>query len=334
MRWLLPLLLLLGCATGTARLRPDQALALRHRAASELPPEMPVAPSTAERLLREGRFTVEAVHETTGGVTKPQRLTLRFPGREGTLDFKWKAAPADDSDGWNNTPRRELAAYQIQKWFLAPEEYVVPPTAGVCMPLGVYAAVEPAAQSNVPAGRCVFGVLALWLQDVDKPDVLLDPERFLADPLYARHLAQLNLFTHLIDHRDSHTSNVLASRDADGRRFFSVDNGLAFGAAPYNFLVRHWNRIRVPGVPDDAIRRLMEVGPKEVLALGVVAQYELDPEGQLRPVTPGPNLDPARGTRRVGNTLQLGLTEEEIDGLADRLEELLDDATEGEIPVF
>ena len=40
------------------------------------------------------------------------------------------------------------------------------------------------------------------------PDVY-NPARFAADPVYARHIGQLNVLTYLIEHRDSNLGNFL-----------------------------------------------------------------------------------------------------------------------------
>ena len=49
---------------------------------------------------------------------------------------------------------------------------------------------------------------------------------------------------------------------------------------------------------------------------------------------PGPNLDPDKGVRRKGSTLQLGLTSFEIEGVRDRLKALLKDIDRGKVKTF
>ncbi|MFQ6113772.1 MAG: hypothetical protein ACE5NG_06735, partial [bacterium] len=59
-----------------------------------------------------------------GDITK--RVILRY--FDGTvIQVKWKRS---ERGGWapNNEPRYEVAAYKLQKLFLNPEEFVVPPT--------------------------------------------------------------------------------------------------------------------------------------------------------------------------------------------------------------
>ena len=55
-----------------------------------------------------------------------------------------------------------------------------------------------------------------------------DEQRFSTDPVYARHIGQLNILTYLIEHGDSNVGNFLISRAEQGQRVFSIDNGVAF----------------------------------------------------------------------------------------------------------
>ena len=56
--------------------------------------------------------------------------------------------------------------------------------------------------------------------------------------------------------------------------------------------------------------------------------------GLLRFVSPGPPIDADRGASRRGTTVQLGLTEDEVDDVWERIEELIEDVDEGALPVF
>jgi len=61
-----------------------------------------------------------------------KKLRLRFDdGVE--INVKWKRAPAE-AEGWNNSPRREIAACEVQKLFLEPDDYVVPVSVPRCIP--------------------------------------------------------------------------------------------------------------------------------------------------------------------------------------------------------
>jgi hypothetical protein len=176
--------------------------------------------------------------------------------------------------------------------------------------------------------------MALWLQNVHVPDKLYDKERFYREPAYARHLANFNLFTDLIDDRDTREGNVLCSKDESNRRVFTVDNGISFDELLYNYFVNHWDRIRVPALPRESIERLRAVTPEHVQALSVVVQLEADSEGVLRLVPPGPPIDPKRGARFRDGVLQLGLTEAEIQHVQERLRSLLEQVDEKRIPLF
>jgi hypothetical protein len=69
-------------------------------------------------------------------------------------------------------------------------------------------------------------------------------------------------------------------------------------------------------------------------ALGVVSQLELDDEGVYVNVPPGENLDPDHGVRIEGDVIQFGLTDDEIDDVWERIEALIEDVDEGDVPVF
>ena len=116
-------------------------------------------------------------------------------------------------------PRYDLAAYELQKLFLDPADFVVPPTALRMVALEEFAQVlagRQAAPSAVPNRSGGGAVLAARRQGV--ADVY-DQERFAADPVYARHIGQLNVLTYLIEHRDSNVGNFLIGKRNAGRVF-------------------------------------------------------------------------------------------------------------------
>ncbi len=147
-------------------------------------------------------------------------------------------------------------------------------------------------------------------------------------------MANMNLLTHLIDHRDSHESNILVSTDTGNRRVFSVDNGIAFDSWLYNFFVSHWNDIRVPALRKESIDRLRGVTRSDLDKLGVLVQMEVDENGVLRPVASDVNWEPSEGVRIRPRAIQLGLTDSEIDEIEERIEELLEKVDEGDILLF
>jgi hypothetical protein len=325
---------LAGCAGRSPLHRSDW---LARLAAAPIPPagtSWPLPPAQVEKLAATGAGEVRARKETSSGVTGAEKFTVFYPEIGRAIDLKWKAAPPGDADGWNNAPRKELAAYAIQKWFLPPEQYVAPTTVGRCVPLAEYRKLDRDAKPTLPGTQCVFGVHALWLRDVYEPDELYDEARFKRDAAYARHLANFNLFTYVIDDRDTRDSNVLTSKDDSNRRVFSVDNGISFDPVVYNYFVNSWKDIRVPALPRASVDRLRKVTRERAQELAVVAQFKLDRKGVLRPVAPGPPLDPTHGAHFANGVLQLGLTDAEIEHVWERVQQLLAEVDAGKIPLF
>lgn len=337
MRRRLAVVWMLAALAGCAGASHGPAPWLKRLSAAPAPPagrNWPLTPEEAERLMATGAGTVREHRATDSGVTGAQRFTVYFPEIRRSIDVKWKAAPPGDADGWNNAPRKELAAYAIQKWFLTPKAYVVPTAVGRCLPLASYRAIEPKAQATLSGTHCVFGIQSLWLDDVAPPEKLYDEATFERDPAYARHLANFNLFAFVIDDRDTTGGNVLASKDAANRRVFSVDNGISFDPLVYNLFYNQWKEIRVPALPRASVERLRQLTPERARELGVVAQFRTDAEGMLRPAKPGPPIDPRRGARFRNGVLQLGLTDYEIQHLWERVQTLLRDVDAGKIALF
>jgi hypothetical protein len=331
-------LLLLVCASacGSAGTAAPQDWLERLASRPETPAgrHWPVDPRRLEPLLQTGKGSVRDRTPISTGVTGADRLTVYFPAIRRSVRVKWKAAPPGDADGWNNSPRKELAAYELQKWFLPPTAYVVPTTAARCIALDDYRRLDSSAEPTLPGTRCVFGVQALWLSNVEVPESLYDEARFRDDPRYARHLANFNLFAYLIEDRDTRKSNVLTSTDPRNRRVFSVDNGISFDGRLYNLFENEWHEIRVPALPRSSIERLRAVPRERVEQLATLVQFRLDEDGLLRPEPPGPPLDPGRGSRYRDGVLQLGLTRSEIESTWVRLQELLRLVDEQRIPLF
>jgi hypothetical protein len=234
------------------------------------------------------------------------------------------------AEGFNNEPRYELAAYQLQKLCLDPADYVVPPTALRMMPVQALKQWAPEAVRTFPGAEEVLVVLQYWLQDVKTVADVYYADRFAADPLYARHIGQLNILTFLIVHRDSNPGNFLIGRQEGGTRVFSVDHGVAFGS-PGSDRGELWRPLRVEQLPADAVERLRGVTP-EVLEkqLGVLAQWQLR-DGRYVSVPAGENLAPSRGVRRKGDVVQMGLTRSELAGVNRQLKQLLDRVDRGAI---
>ena len=248
------------------------------------------------------------------------------------IEVKWAVAPAG-GEAFNNQPRYEAAAYELQKLFLGERDYVVPPTALRMVPQSVFAASaglkgEPTFDDS-PA---VLVELQYWTMGVTA-DGVFDPKRATRDSVYARHLGDLNILTYLIRHRDANKGNMLLSADSANPRLFAVDNGVAFNSPPSN-RGTDWERMRVERVSAPTVERLRSINEANLTtALGVVAQFERRGDDYVA-TAPGPNLDADKGIRRKGSTLQLGLTSYEIEGVRDRLKSLLKDIDRGRIKTF
>jgi hypothetical protein len=337
-RGLAALLGLVAGVAGCASSAPDRPPAWVAQLAAAPPPPpgraWPLPPDRLERLLGEAGREDRRIVRAGSGVTGAYRLTAYFPGAGRELDLKWKVAPRHDADGWNNAPRKELAAYEIQKWFLDPPDYVVPTTRARCRPLRAYRELVPEAQPNLPGAQCVFGVDAVWLERVKPASPLYEEDRFRSERGYAEPLANFNLLAYLIEHRDARMDNILVAEDAASRRVYSVDNGIAFGSRLHNFFLASWEELRVPALPRRALDRLCRTSRSRAGELAVVAQLERDPAGVLRAAPQGPPIDPRAGVTFRDDVLQLGLKEEEIDDVWSRLQDLCGARARGALRVF
>jgi len=301
--------------------------------AAPMPRNWPLPPSQLEQMLEHEAFQISKAQSAGAGVTGASKLTLAFAdGR--SLKVKWKAAPRPSLDGWNNSPRKELATYAVQRWLLDEPDFLVPTVVPRCIELDRYRAVDPKPQTSVPGSSCVLGLLAIWISDVTAPPNIYDAARFAKDPRYAASMADFNLLTYLVDHRDGRRGNFLLSTDPADQRVFAIDNGIAFGPFPWNFFVTNWNQLRVPWLRRESVERLRKVGRAELAQLGVLADLRVDQAGILQmEKSPGANMDASDGVRIAAGHVQFGLTKNEIDELAERIEDLLEDVDKGKIRV-
>lgn len=322
-----------GCLLG-------EESAVRNRSAEtpapcESPVEHAALPAeNLERLLAYEEIGIRSESPVGEGVTGAFKDVVFFPAHDVEITVKWRPVPDGDADGWNNSPRKEIAAYTIQKWFLDPADYVVPTLAARCIPLDQYRKRHPEARASIAGTRCVLVVAAIWLENVRVPKTLYDARRFSEDPVYAYHLANFNLLARLIDHRDGRRGNILVSVDPANPRVFAVDNGIAFGPKMYNVFVRNWDEIRVPALPKKSIDRLRRVTAADLESLGVLLEMHADAGGVLQHVPAGTNLAPFKGSRGGRGSIQLGLTRAEIDGVGERLRDVLERVDAGKLAVF
>ncbi len=284
---------------------------------------------TIEEALRYGEFRVAQIRDTRFEGDRTQHAVLRFDS--GTImRVKWAKAPRGGDSRFNNRPRYEMAAYELQKLFLDEPDYVVPPTVARCIPEDEYPAT-PYLRSTFDGTSSVVVLLQYWLNSVTGADVY-DKDRLESDSVYARHLADMNILTYLIRHSDANPGNFVISTDSANPRVFAVDNGVAFG--DFSDRGDDWRRMRVDRLPRGTVERLRGISEADLhRALGVLAEFEVRGE-RLFQVPPTENLDPGDGVRREDDVIQMGLTKREIEGVYRRLRNLLEDVDEGKIEIF
>ncbi len=260
------------------------------------------------------------------------RLALMFPDSL-ELRVKMKPAPPGGDSSFNNRPRYEAAAYELQKLFLPPIDFVVPPTVLRALPLDQVKRWNPGVVPTFSGTHSVLVELQYWLLGVT-PDGFWDAARFRRDTLYARYLANMNVLAYLIRHSDDNVGNFLISLDSAAPHVYSVDNGIAFMS---NVSERgyYWRDLRVDRLPRTTVERLRALTRPDLDgALGVVAQFTVDDKRELTPSASGANLNPGEGIRHRGSVFQLGLSRSEIDDVQDRLQRLLKRVDEGKIAQF
>ncbi len=341
------LVALTGCTVAPVRRAPP-ALGYAERpttSGADRFPNWPVPADEAERLILHARRELKKRTGAGAGTTGAEKVSLAFPDDDIELDIKWKLVDSswkgitERYDGINNSPRKELAAWKIQRLFLEPEDYVAPFTTAYCVPLAEASEADRKLGPTIAGSQCQLGVAAVWLQNITLQIPVLDSERFDRDYVYAYFLSNLNIFTYLVKHHDGRDGNFLVSKDDARRQVFSIDNGVSFGAGFsglfYNWFVANWNSIRVPALRKASIDRLRGVTEADVTAaLGVVSQLERNDEGIYVNVPPGKNLDPSRGVRIEGRQLQFGLTDDEVEDVWQRIQDLIEDVDTGVLPVF
>lgn len=283
-----------------------------------------------EQRLREHPFEIQDRQGSRFEGDRTQRVTLLF--RDSVLMMvKWaKAAPGGES--FNNVPRYEIAAYELQKLFLDEKDYVVPPTVARVVSLPWYQTLDASAKPTFSRTASVLVVLQYWLWNVTGKD-FYDQNRLRSDSVYARHLADMNILTYLIRHSDANQGNYLISNDSTNPRLFSVDNGVAFRSEESN-RGTEWRDLRVDRLPRATVERLRGIQRQDLEeALGVLCQFEIR-DGELIPVPNSENFGRGRGIRRRENQIQLGLTAREIAEVHARLERLIRQVDAGRFATF
>ncbi len=259
--------------------------------------------SEVEEWLADPHLVIVGAAATPGGVQDARVLTLRVPTIPAIVfRAKWRA---ETTATRRNSPRRELAAYAVQKLFL--KENVQ--TLGAARKAGWFRGARGHA---------------------------LDRKLFDGNRTYRDSIASVNLFTYLIAHADSHAGNFLITRDRDEPFVYSVDNSLSLGM-PRNAKLPDaddWSRLRVPALPRDQIDRIRALGSRmdELRSCA-----ELEPQdGQLVLASRSSRASapPTDGMDWVEGRLRVGLTASEIAGLRDRIERLGRSAERGQLDLY
>lgn len=318
-RWItMAVLALLGTAGATQPARAQDSNIL-------------LPPAQIEKELRTE--SVKILQETGSRWKKDrtQRVTIKLA--DSTLMMVKFAAARPGADTFNNRPRYEVAAYQIQKLFLDPKDYVVPPTVVRCFNLDWYRKyMDSHAEQTFQGPHCVITELQYWIWNahIAKP---YDEARWKSDTLYARHMANFNVVMALIKQQDSNLGNYLVSDDSSNMRVFSVDNGLAFETEPGN-RGHKWESYRLDGIPKETLARLRKITEPDLeKQLSVLAQFQVAGD-TLEPVPPGPCLNTGWGVRFQNGIVQLGLTDREIHNTYSRLQDLLKQVDDGKVHAF
>ena len=293
---------------------------------------------TLEEFQRFDRMPLHIVSEKGAGssTTGARKVVIRLSDSDTEVTIKTKNFPPF-LDGLNNSPRKELAAYAIQRFFLDPIDYVVPTYGVRCTPLETWEKSNSGLPVTLDGTECALISYAFWLQDVTLPDPLYDEQRFSTDARYAYNLGNFNILTYLISHHDNRLGNFLVSKNEEDRRVFAIDNGTSFGAFLFNWFYppnMSWRKIKVPALPMSAVNRLRNLKERDLDTLGVVLQLEADSDGILRIEKPGEPIDEEDGVSVHDTTIQLGLTDDEIEDVWERIEDLLADIDDGKIGTF
>ena len=290
-----------------------------------------MAAPRVETLLRDSTLRPVASQGSRFKGDRTEHVLLAFNDST-AIEVKWAVAPRG-GEAFNNQPRYEAAAYELQKLFLDERDYVVPPTVLRMVPQSVFAASQGLkGEPTFEGGQSVLVALQYWTASVT-PEGVFDQKRADRDSVYARHLGDLNILTYLIRHRDANKGNMLISSDTTNPRLFAVDNGVAFNSPPSN-RGADWQFMRVKRVSGATAARLRSITDSSLTAaLAVVAQFERRGDDYVATAL-GPNLEKNDGVRRKDAVLQFGLTTAEIDGVRVRLKELVKDIEKGKIKTF
>jgi hypothetical protein len=324
-----------GCSKHLSLADPAAPLSAPTRlcSANEGPPACRSA-IEVERLMA-GDLDLLSMDDTPSGSQGAKILTLRSEGV--VFRARWRA---QSTNGLINEPRKELAAYAVQRLFLDDDELVAPPTVAHCFPLSEYRRFAPDEKASFAHVDCVLGFASYWLERVktveaaedadwiEKDTGILDEELFDKDALYRTSVGNANLLTFLINHGDAHGKQFMLEQTPRGYRTYIVDNSIAFLSIknPMLLLREDWSKLQVPALPTRAVARLKELSERDLARLGTIAELEL----HGRQLTSAPGTAPERQPETDGSAmswngarLRIGLTRGEIELVSSRIRELL-----------
>ena len=306
---------------------------------------------TIEALMAQPDLRIRVAAPTSGGMQGAAALALLTT--DGVLfKAKWRAHA---SASIVNTPAKEVAAYQLQKLLLSPEDFVVPPTVGHCFPLAHYREMVDPEAEPLEGTECVFGFLSYWLTGAitlyearkeglletpagedgvySSDPQLLDASRFVEDLNYRRNLAHINVVTFLVHNGDAHAGQFVLYEDP--WHLFLVDSSISFRsiANPTTMLLQDLSKMIVPMIPQELADDARTVSRLDLDRLLVLEEYGVD-DGVFVHREPGEAFDPQQHVRlRVGQ-LQIGLRPRDIDGVFERLAGLRGSLEDGSLQTF
>jgi hypothetical protein len=329
--------LLVACSKHLPLARPAAPLTEPTRlcTANEGPADCRPARQVEETLA--GDLEILSMDDTPSGSQGAKILTVRGWSRGRSIVFRvrWRA---QSSAGLINEPRKELAAYAVQKLYLSEEELVVPPTAAHCFPIEHYRHFAPTESATFPNADCVLGFVSLWLEGVKTVESareadwlgddggIWDKKLFEQDAMYRTSVGNANLLTYLIQHGDAHELQFMLEKAPGGLRTYVVDNSIAFRSIknPMLLLREDWSNLHVPSLPARAIARLEALTSQDLARLATITELEL--RGRQLSVTKQPfEASPSHPNELSwhGDRLRIGLTEGEIELVSSRVRDLL-----------
>jgi len=290
---------------------------------------IPIRTDSLEYLLTTAPFEMGELTGTRFAGDRTSRAVLTF---DSLTSFMVKLAPAPrGGEEFNNVPRYEVAAYEVQKLFLDEPEVVVPTTVMRALPLDWYRERDRGVEATIRRTNSLVVVIQAFLQFVSTDDVW-NEDRFRADTTYARYWGNLNILTYLIRHNDSNSGNLMIST-LGPPRVFSVDNGVAFNSIDSDRGTR-WRNLLVDRYPAATVARLRAVTEQQMRdALGVLVQWRIENE-ELVPMERSENINPRDGVRERDGIVQFGLTRDEIDDVWYRLQTFLREVDGGRYQTF